>query len=72
MYRLNEGPRGQIVARVVNRGLAYWSDGKGDDRVLLISPGFQLVALNAKTGVPVSAFGKNGIIDLTEGLTATW
>jgi quinoprotein glucose dehydrogenase len=40
MYRLDEGPRGAVVARTVNRGLAYWSDGKGDDRVLLISPGY--------------------------------
>lgn len=68
MYRFDEGPRGQLVARVVNRGLAYWSDGKGDGRILLISPGFQLVALNAKTGVPIASFGKDGIIDLTEGL----
>src|SRR5262245_37899670 len=48
MYRIDEGPRGQVVARTVNRGLAYWSDGKGDDRILLISPGYQLVALNAR------------------------
>ena len=68
MYRLDEGERGAIVARTVNRGLAYWSDGKGDDRILLISPGFQLVALNAKNGAPLTGFGKEGIIDLTEGL----
>ena len=68
MYRLDEGPRGQVVARTVNRGLAYWSDGKGDDRILLISPGYQLVGLNAKTGTPISSFGKNGLVDLTEGL----
>jgi quinoprotein glucose dehydrogenase len=68
MYRLDEGARGATVARTVNRGLALWSDGKGDDRVLLISPGFQLVALNAKTGLPLPAFGKEGLIDLTEGL----
>src|SRR4051794_16015167 len=68
MYRLDEGPRGAVVARTVNRGLAYWTDGKGDDRILLISPGYQLVALNAKTGVPISGFGKDGVVDLTEGL----
>jgi len=68
MYRLDEGPRGTAVARTVNRGLAYWSDGKGDDRILLISPGFQLVALHARNGMPVQSFGKDGIIDLTEGL----
>ena len=68
MYRLDEGPRGNQVARTNNRGLAYWSDGKGDNRILLISPGYQLIALNAKTGVPISGFGSNGIIDLTQGL----
>src|SRR5947199_2886054 len=68
MYRLDEGQRGAMVARTVNRGLAYWSDGKGDARILVISPGFQLIALNAKTGAPISGFGKDGLVDLTEGL----
>ena len=68
MYRLDEGVRGTLAARTVNRGLAYWSDGKGDDRILLISPGFQLIALNAKNGRPLPGFGKDGLIDLTEGL----
>jgi len=68
MYRLDEGPRGAVIARANNRGLAYWSDGKGDDRILLISPGYQLIALNARDGVPLAGFGKNGMVDLTEGL----
>lgn len=68
MYRLDEGARGALAARTQNRGLAWWSDGKGDDRILLISPGYQLVALNAKTGAPVSGFGANGLVDLTKGL----
>ena len=68
MYRLDEGARGSVVARTVNRGLAYWSDGRGDNRILLISPGFQLIALNARNGVPIAGFGKDGFIDLTEGL----
>ncbi len=68
VYRLDEGARGVSPARVVNRGLAYWTDGKGDERILLISPGYQLVELNAKTGLPIPTFGKNGLIDLTEGL----
>jgi quinoprotein glucose dehydrogenase len=68
MYRLDEGPRGATVARVVNRGLAYWTDGKGDERILLISPGYELIELNAKTGLPVPGFGENGKIDLTEDL----
>jgi quinoprotein glucose dehydrogenase len=68
IYRLDEGSRGNTVARTNNRGLAYWSDGKGDDRIVMISPGFQLVVLNARTGLPIPAFGKNGLVDLTEGL----
>ncbi len=68
VYRLDEGARGALVARPQNRGLAWWSDGKGDDRILLISPGYQLIALNAKTGLPLQGFGANGIVDLTKGL----
>ena len=68
MYRLNEGERGDRAVRPQNRGLAYWSDGKGDERIILISPGYQLIALNAKTGVPLINFGKSGIVELTEGL----
>jgi quinoprotein glucose dehydrogenase len=68
MYRLNEGERGDRAVRTQNRGLAYWSDGRNDRRILLVSPGFQLVALDAQTGVPIPSFGRNGIVELTEGL----
>jgi quinoprotein glucose dehydrogenase len=67
MYRLEEGARGETVARQNNRGLAYWAEG-ADERVLMISPGYQLVALDARTGRPVSGFGKDGVVDLWEGL----
>src|SRR4051794_32445207 len=40
------------AVRANNRGVSYWSDGKGDDRILFVTPGYQLVALNAKTGLP--------------------
>jgi quinoprotein glucose dehydrogenase len=66
-YRLDEGARGAQVPRVNNRGLAYWSSGN-EARILLISPGYQLVTLDAKTGRPVPGFGANGIVDLWEGL----
>jgi quinoprotein glucose dehydrogenase len=68
MYRLDEGERGDRAPRRQNRGLAYWTDGQGDERLLLITPGYQLVALDAKTGRPVPTFGRNGIVELTEGL----
>ena len=68
MYRLDEGERGDRAVRTQNRGLAYWTDGKDDARILLISPGYQLIELDAKTGRPIPDFGNNGIVELTEGL----
>src|SRR4029453_8521429 len=35
------------------------------------TPGFQLVALNAKTGIPVSTFGQGGAVDLFTHLDLT-
>jgi quinoprotein glucose dehydrogenase len=65
MWRMDEGKRGSAAPRQGSgRGLAYWTDGKGDDRVVTVTPGYQLVALNARTGVPVASFGNNGVVDL--------
>ncbi len=68
MYRLDEGVRGARAVRPQNRGLAYWTDGEGDNRILLISPGYQLVAINADNGRAIKSFGTKGIVDLTKGL----
>ena len=68
IYRLDEGARGLRAVRTQNRGLAYWTDGQGDERILLISPGYQLIALDAKNGRPIEGFGVGGIVDLTLGL----
>jgi quinoprotein glucose dehydrogenase len=68
IYRLDEGVRGAQVPRVNNRGLAYWSNGANDSRILLISPGYHLIALDAKTGKVIPGFGANGVVDLWEGL----
>ena len=62
-YRLDEGQRGDRAPRSVSRGVEYWSDGK-QARIILITRGYQLVSLDAKTGLPDPAFGRNGIIDL--------
>jgi quinoprotein glucose dehydrogenase len=45
------------------RGLAYWSDGK-QERIVYVTPGYQMIALDAKTGQRLPGFGKNGIVDL--------
>src|SRR5439155_11748151 len=59
-----EGPRGAAAPRQLSgRGLAYWSDG-ADERILYVTPGYRLVALNARTGVPIASFGVDGIVDL--------
>jgi len=64
MHSENEGKRGESAPRQLSgHGVAYWTDGK-EERVLYVTPGYRLVALDAKTGVPVPSFGKNGIVDL--------
>jgi len=59
-----EGPRGAASPRQLSgRGVAWWKDGS-DERILYVTPGYRLIALDAKTGVPVPAFGKAGAVDL--------
>ncbi len=38
------------AASALGPRLSYWTDGKGDERVLYVTTGYRLVALNAKTG----------------------
>jgi len=68
MHSTNEGKRGESAPRQLSgRGVAYWTDGRGDERILYVTTGYQLVALDAKTGSRIAAFGRNGIVDLKEG-----
>jgi len=63
-HSLDEGARGKNAPRSLSgRGLAYWADGR-EERILYVTPGYRLIALNAKTGSPIPAFGVNGVIDL--------
>ena len=67
-YSFREGNRAAIAPRQLSgRGVSYWTDGRGDDRVLFVTTGYRLVALNAHTGQPVASFGTNGIVDLKVG-----
>src|SRR5436190_4513544 len=60
----HEGARGAAAPRQLSgRGVAYWTDGK-QERILYVTPGYRLIALDAKTGVPIPTFGKNGAVDL--------
>jgi len=63
-----EGARAVAAPRQLSgRGLSYWTDGKGDERILYVTTGYRLVALNAKTGTRISSFGKDGIVDMKVG-----
>ncbi len=60
----HEGARGGAAPRQLSgRGLAYWSDGK-EERIFYVTPGYRLICLNAKTGMPVASFGNGGMLDL--------
>jgi len=50
----------------VNRGVVFWSDGR--ERRVFYSAGQTLFALDAATGRLVPGFGRDGRVDLGEGL----
>ena len=70
MYSLDEGERASRWAprQLSGRGVSYWTDGKGDERIYYVTIGYRLVALNAKTGQPVQSFAQNGVLDLKQGV----
>ena len=64
MYRIDEGRRGELsTRRGSGRGVAYWTDGR-EERIIYITPGYQMIGLDARTGRPVPTFGRDGIVDL--------
>jgi glucose dehydrogenase len=66
-WSMNEGERLAMAPRPnPGRGVSYWSDGAGDDRILSVTPGYHMVALDADTGYPVEEFGDGGTLDLME------
>jgi quinoprotein glucose dehydrogenase len=50
-----------------NRGVTYWTDGNGDERIIYAT-GQYLQAINAKTGQLIDGFGEHGKVDLHKGL----
>ena len=62
-YEAGQPPNG---TGFVHRGVAAWRDG-GRLRIFMNSR-WKLIALDAKTGEPITSFGANGIVDLTQGL----
>ena len=68
MHSENEGKRGEAAPRQLSgRGLSYWPGTATEKpRIVYVTPGYQLIALDAKTGVPAAGFGNSGIVDLKD------
>lgn len=56
------------LSRSSGRGVTYWTDGRGDERIFVVMPSYMLVALDARTGRQVESFGTNGVVDLAANL----
>ena len=68
LWRYQEGDRfDESPRKGAGRGVAFWRDGD-TARVIDVSPGYQLISLDAKTGIPDPNFGNNGIVDLYVGV----
>ena len=68
-HSMREGKRAAVSPRQLSgRGVSYWTDGRGDERVVYVTTGYRLVELDAKTGTPVRSFGTNGLVDLKVGV----
>ncbi len=67
-HSIREGRRAGVSPRQLSgRGVSYWTDGKGDERILYVTTGYRLVALNAKNGAMIPGFGTAGAGDLKVG-----
>src|ERR1700722_297052 len=68
-HSLREGERAANSARQLSgRGVSYWTDGRGDERIIYVTTGFRLVELNAKTGAVITSFADKGILDIKVGV----
>jgi quinoprotein glucose dehydrogenase len=53
---------------ISHRGMAYWESKDRSDRRLIFHMNNELHELDARTGKDVATFGRNGAVDLREGL----
>src|SRR5260370_36047084 len=68
VHTMREGKRAAVSPRQLSgRGVAYWTNGNGDKRVIYMTTGYRLVELDAKTGAVINSFGTNGVVDLKVG-----
>ncbi len=59
------GPKTTLIT---NRGINYWESKDRSDRRLLFASNNLLQAIDARTGESIRRFGKDGCVDLREGL----
>ena len=50
----------------VHRGVATWTNGR--ERRVFMNSRWRLIALDARTGMPIRTFGDSGVVDLTSQL----
>jgi quinoprotein glucose dehydrogenase len=68
VYSFDEGARALASPRQLSgRGVSYWTDGKGDERIIYVTMGYRLIELNAKNGQPIESFGTHGMVDMKVG-----
>lgn len=56
-----------LEGRIGTRGINYWTDGAGDERLMVLNNG-ELRAVNAATGEVIASFGGDGGVDLRDAL----
>ena len=68
MYSLDEGERGANAPRQLSgRGLAHWvSEDGSEERIIYVTPGYRMIALEADTGDRIMSFGNDGVLDLKQ------
>lgn len=64
--RFDERPR-TFPRGLSGRGVAYWESG-ATKRVYMVSPGYQLLSIDARTGELDPAFGAKGVVDMRRQL----
>lgn len=68
MWRPEEGQRFDDAPRKGSgKGITYYNN-EGQETIYVMTPGYYLVALDAKTGREIESFGDNGWVDLQKGL----
>lgn len=64
VHHEDEGLRAEFAPRIRSgRGVFYWTDGR-EARIIYVTTGYRMKALDARSGAPISSFGADGVIDL--------